>query len=372
MPERPVGGAFEGPRGTRPDEVDAMLATVNRIHRLEKGRPPSVAQDFPPIYAPENLDNVLIIKDGPTVVSSVGIWVNEVDLGAARLRVGGINCLATLPEYRRHGLGARIMEAAHERMRALGCHVGLLGTLIVNWYRRLGWEHAGVSRSYRFDRGNIGLLPPVAQGLEIRQRGPEAAEAALSLRKADRLGGVRSAAVFRSWLSARGNPPLVFAERGGTPIAYILPRGRTIIEWAGPGETVAALTRRWYEQTDDPTASTSAREGGQPVLQDQLTFVAPGGGHAVLELLDRLRIPYSIGYAGMLYLLRPGEILAAFGLADVRVREVGEGFALERNRERVLLTRCLATKHFFGPERVCDFAEDIIPLPFWQWPLEHV
>ena len=150
---------LEGPRPVRIGELDRTVERVDYVHRIRFGRPPSMAKDYPHVYGPDNAQNVLIIVDGEKVVCSTGLWCNEVQLGEVRLRVGGINSLSTLPEYRKRGLGTAVMEAAHDRMRELGCHVGLLRTSVPNWYRKLGWENGGSERKYFCDQGNLALLP---------------------------------------------------------------------------------------------------------------------------------------------------------------------------------------------------------------------
>ena len=50
-----------------------------------------LADDYPHVYDPANIGNVLIVRDEGRVVCSVGVWINEVEMGPVRLRVGGIN-----------------------------------------------------------------------------------------------------------------------------------------------------------------------------------------------------------------------------------------------------------------------------------------
>jgi len=375
MTEQPrdASAPLDGPRAARPDEREQLLSLLNEIHRAGKGLPPSIATDWPHIYDPDNLDNVLVVSDGEAIIASVGLWVNDVALGSVRLRVGGINCLATRPEYRRRGLGAGVMQAAHARMAELGCHVGLLGTAITEWYRRLGWELAGRARSYRLDRGNIGLLPPLPEGTELRVAGEDALPEVIRLHHGDRLGGLRWKETFARIYRARGAPDVVLAWRKGTAHAYLLARRGSVIEWGGQAEAVASLLRAWFERCDDPSASTSLRDASfRAVHRPELTLTAPGGGHGLLALLDRLGIPYSTSYTGMLYVADPRGILDAFGLEEVAVAAEGERFTLTRGKDSVTLDRRALAKLLFGPERVSSFAAEVLPLPFWQWPLEHV
>ncbi|GAG14239.1 unnamed protein product, partial [marine sediment metagenome] len=181
----------------------AILASANLVMRGGKGLAPTLAADYPHIYNDENAGNIMITTAGGRVASMVAIWPNEVRLGPVALRIGGINCLLTLPEFRRHALGAGVMRAAHEHMRALGCQIGLLRTKITNWYRALGWELAGEESTWHFDSVNIDLLPALPANVALRPAEEDGVDDVIRLRHSDRLGGVREPDTFRRILIAR-------------------------------------------------------------------------------------------------------------------------------------------------------------------------
>lgn len=129
--------------------------------------------------------------------------------------------------------------------------------------------------------------------------------------------------------------------------------------------------------------SARLRVGGRrkqlpPGSQDQvanspeLTLVTPVRGHPFIDLLRPLRVPCEEDYWGMLYIIDPGSILEAFGLTDIAVTEKNGQFTLTRDDESVSVSRQELAKFLFGSERISDFAEDILPLLFWEWPMEHV
>jgi hypothetical protein len=318
------------------------------------------------------------------------VWASETRVDNARLRVGGINCVGTLQEYRRHGLGSQVMEAAQAKMRDLGCHVGLLVTGITNWYRKLGWEEAGGVRSYRLNRGNIRLLPPLSTGVSYRfaEAGDEEAAAeVVRLRNQDLLGATRSVASFRQLHAARKSPQILLAEAEGVAISYLLVRENFVMEWGGNAQSVAGLVRSYFETLDDPALSTSQRNSAAgPVALQNLTLPTPISffsskharkkvhpwQHPLVTLLDAVCIPYATEYLGMMYVVDPRPILDAYGLSAVEVETEGDEFILRYGDERVKLTRNQLAKLFFGPERISNFAADLFPLPFWQWILEKV
>ena len=375
----PARSNFDGPRSARPEEIKATVALLDSTHRASRGEPPSIAADWPHIYNEANAQNIIIMKDGDRSICSTGIWINDVQLGDTRLRVGGIHCVATVPDLRKHGLGKIMMDAAHQRMKEAGCHVGLLGTPIVRWYRRLGWEKSGCAISYRFTQSNIGLLPALPPDTTMRVAGlpavvgDEVIEALIQIRNADKLGGIRTPDLLRVLLQARGKPKIVVAERGAEPVAYLLADGRSIWEWGGPANVVAGLIRAWYESCETPDLSTSLRNPDwTAVIQDEMSLTAPCWGHPLLRRLEQQRFPFTIGYLGMMIVLDPRGTLDAFGLGDIAVAPQGDQFVLSRGDKKCSVTQSQLATLFFGPERLTDFGEDAFPLPFWQWGIEHV
>lgn len=268
------------------------------------------------------------------------------------------------------------MQAAQARMADLGCHIGLLSTDIANWYRRFGWERAGVTHTYRFDRASIDLLPPLSDTVSWRVAGDEAVSDLCNLRNADGLGAMRAPALLRTFL-ARRPTRIVVAERDGKPSAYVLVRDEQIIDWAGNAEDIAGLIRVSYGLLDNPPVSTSERSPeGQALGSRQLPVTTPAGGHPLIDLFTQMRVPVNVDYLGMIYLVAPDEILRAFGHEDIQIHSQVHGeqetFTLTVGEESTTLTRSQLTKLFFGPECVSRFGEEVFPFPFWQWRLERV
>ena len=62
-----------------------------------------------------------------------------VRIGRARVNMVGVCEVVTHPEYRRRGLGHRVLRAAIEWMRAEGRHVAILYTDVPEFYAGVGW-----------------------------------------------------------------------------------------------------------------------------------------------------------------------------------------------------------------------------------------
>ena len=373
---------FDGPRRARPEDLKSILDLANEVMRRGQGMEPTIAIDYPFIYNQENAENIVIIKDGDCVVSSAALWMNTIEAGNGRFRAGGINCVATLPGYRGYGLATRILRAAVEYMAEIGCHVGRLRTNIGDWYHRLGWEDAGSQCIYHLNHSNIVLLPDLPGELNVTdgtEFDKETIAAIVRLRRDDQLGGGRTPGIMRALLEARGDPDLkgtrqyAIAWRDGTPVAYCIESGEGIIEWGGPADLVSGLVREWFGRRIGERGGKLPPGHQEKVAPSrELTLVAPETGHPFVDFLRALSIPVSRDYWGMLYIIDPRGLLDGFGLEDVAVNETDGIFTLTRGRESVIVSRQELTKLLFGPERINDFARDVLPLLFWEWPLEHV
>jgi GNAT superfamily N-acetyltransferase len=382
---------FDGPRPARVEEQEELITMINLVFRSLVGRELTIGLDWPHVYAPQNLANVTVISDHTNedgsrnergkLVASTGVWACDVVIGAVKLRVGGINCVTCLPEYRRHGLGSQVMLSAHQIMSDLGCQVGLLGAAYTNWYRRLEWEEAGAMRSYRFNRGNIALLPPLASGVQMRFTTIEdeaALAQALALYQEARLGATRTLAAFHQLATAKRAERLVLAESttGESAAAgYLLLRDHIVQEWAGAAATVAGLVRATFEALDDPNANTTPAGPEFNSVHNplrNLTVETPGLPHPLPQLFDGLRIPNNAGNLGMLYLVDPQGVLDAYGLASLQLRQEGDRFVIDDGSMTLDCDRRQLTKLFFGPEKFSAIAGDRFPLPFWQWTMEKV
>ena len=373
---------FEGPRRAEPDELDSILVLGNEVMRLGQARKPTIATDYSFVYNRKNAENITIVKDGDRVVSMAGMWPNTVEAGRARLRAGGINCLATLPGYRGYRLATKVMQAAIDHMINQGCHVGRLTTDINDWYHRLGWQDAGSLCTYRINHSNVVLLPVLPDDVIVTDGttfNDEIVAAIVCLRQADQLGGGRTEEIMRELLAAdndseiMGNPRYVLARQDETPVAYCLDTNHGIVEWGGPVDLVAGLIREWFGKRIGNRGGRLQPGSKEKVAASQeLTLVAPASGHPFAELLRSLSLPCSTGYWGMLYVIDPRGILDAFGLTDIDVTEANGQFTLTRGSESVDVSRQELAKLLFGPERISDFASDVLPVGFWEWPIEHV
>ena len=330
---------------------------------------PTIGFDYPHVYATTNLDNVRVFIHRGRVVSSVGIYSNTVRTPRGDVSVGGISTLATHPDYRRYGLGTKVMEDAQRKMAADGRHIGLLTTRIQDFYRKLGWESAGRERTFTFDRGNADILHSDGD-LEITEDWYPLAETLSDLHLRQPVTSLRDPATFR-FLMERKARRMFVGLRNGEAVAYAAVRGTSVIEYAGELDDVRAVLRSVFGHLDDPDVATSERPAGKRATVE-MQVVTPDAEDGLPGFLMARGVPRSLSYPGMIRVLDPVGLLETLGLDGIGVETSGDGWKLTWDREeRVLSSRDLA-RLIFGPERPVESGPGRLPVAFYQWTADRV
>ena len=364
----------DGPRPVGVDERDELIVNLNWVMREEVGNAPTYHLDWPHVLAPENLGNINRVKVDGKIVSSTGLWPHENAIGAARIRVGGVNGVATHTEYRRHGFATTLLQASIARMKELDCHISLLSTGVPSWYRKSGWEYAGTRRVYRFDRGSWPLLPEDSSVTVRAAAGGDFVRLA-EIHNARRFGAIRTADLMRTSFGRRERPTWV-GLRDGRIEGYVWGEVANLREYGGSAEVVLPMLRHLYAQADDPSIKTSTQSVAERQRQQKPTlhseFAAPDYSDAVTDALDEIGAMYTRAYCDMIRLENIRGLLDGYGVYDVQVDDRGDSVEFRRGNEHVTLSRTQASKLLFGPERPSRFASDVLPLRFHEWPADLV
>lgn len=118
-PERITFGIFEGDRAALYDAVAQVDEEWVQWYK----------EDSCPAYC---------AFDGDKVVSFCLLD----DFGSYEgLRVGGPGCVGTVPQYRKQGIGLRMVQLATKELKRLGYDLSYIHyTAVGHWYARLGYE----------------------------------------------------------------------------------------------------------------------------------------------------------------------------------------------------------------------------------------
>ena len=258
---------LDGPRACHPHELPGMLDLANLVMRtLEtpKGRPPThpsigVRLSSRLSSGQPGKHQDLCASGDASSVALESTRRSSAPL-AARYRSEASAAWRPHPDYRGLGLATQVMQDAHERMRSNRHHIGLLSTLIDDFYRKLGWETAGRQRFFTFDRGNIQFLPGGAD-LELTEDWRPWIRELNALHLQQPIVAPRSDGRFRL-LMERKAARIFVGIRNGEVAAYACVGDQTVREYGGELEDAGALLKAVFSELDDPETSTTERAPG--------------------------------------------------------------------------------------------------------------
>ena len=113
---------YEGPRGTRKEELPALGALVGECF---PGPPFNLNSGFR-LFAEENAENLRIMLHQGRPVSHAGLVYFDLSILGCEVKVGCIGCVCTHPDYRNQGLAGRLLQDAWEKLRRDGIDFALI------------------------------------------------------------------------------------------------------------------------------------------------------------------------------------------------------------------------------------------------------
>lgn len=171
--------AFHGPTTPTPDQVGDVAALANRVFRPD-GRGDMGAQ-YPLLFDPERTEQMRIYTRDVTVVSHVGVRVDQVLLCGATVRMACIGAVCTDVDARGHGLAGALFQDAVRYALDLGATVMLISG-DRSLYRRAGAYPAGRFVHAKLECGSLGEL---VGDIALQRVSAEDAQEALRLFEAE-------------------------------------------------------------------------------------------------------------------------------------------------------------------------------------------
>ena len=128
---------------TRPeeDEIDALTAIQRQsLHRS------FIRDDW--AYK-LGVNRLWVVRDGGEIAGVTGVLDMGQWFGGRSVPMGGVTAVGVAPEYRGRGTASVLMRRALEELYAQGVPLSTLYASTVNFYRKLGYELAGVKMVYQ-------------------------------------------------------------------------------------------------------------------------------------------------------------------------------------------------------------------------------
>lgn len=126
-------------RAAAPDDLERVLAPLDREFVFGKGRRISLARRFPTVYCADNAENIFLAEQENEVLSALACKRLNLQCAGRRRRGAMIGTVYTVPQRRGEGLASRLLERAAASLRDAGCEFAVLWTAKPAFYAHLGW-----------------------------------------------------------------------------------------------------------------------------------------------------------------------------------------------------------------------------------------
>jgi len=357
---------LDGPRGCQRHEFGELLDFVNFVFRSDQGRRPSMGGDYPHLYNEANCENFRRIRHRGRIVSCVNIYSARIQWGDAVLKIGAVGGVATDPKYRHGGLAGLNLSDALDHMARNGFDLSILWTGLGDYYRKWGWEDAGVMYLFDMSRTTLRYLPHAPSGeLLDDPTDDRVLDAVYTLHAAEKRGIVRDRALTALMISDRPDYRVKVLYVDGKPHAYTVYSVRKRLEiedYGGDPVGVLGLIR------------VLCGEHGLSGAE----MLAPAEEAGVVPHLRNAGFPARIRSQGMFAVLNPANIVKQYGIDDLTIERSHagdgdlDGWRVTYNGQSHTYRPLDFVKLLFGPERPGGIDHPKLPLPIHYGALDHM
>ena len=230
------------------------------------------------------LESFRVVRAGDQVAAGMGMLRMGQWFGGRSVPMSGIIGVVVAPEYRGTGVASYMMRSAMEEMRADGVALSSLYASTQTIYRKMGYEQAGHSISYRFP---VSSLPTREQRLVVRAATPEDESEMHRLyteRARQTNGTLDRHPVLWEW-KLRERPPVsaYIVERDGVAEGYVVYNQRR--RPSDPGKVIKI--RDLVAATPDAGRQLLSFLGGHRRVADHLEWEGPAADPLLLLVTEQ-------------------------------------------------------------------------------------
>jgi hypothetical protein len=118
---------------------------INIVFR--EGKPPTMGEQYPHLFTPDNFHNLRVISEDGKIVSHVGTTIRNALILGCHLRVGNIGAVGTYKEYRKRGFASACFDDACANALAQRVDFFLISG-DRSLYRRAGCRRVGLDYEF--------------------------------------------------------------------------------------------------------------------------------------------------------------------------------------------------------------------------------
>lgn len=194
------------------------------------------------------------VREDGKIVALLGVYPLPVNVGGQELLFATVGNVATLPEARGKGYMKMLMDEALKEVERLGIDCARLGGLRSR-YNRFGFDHAGVSYTFKLTRRNVSENPP-KQAFTFRLIGRDDTEGVAFARSCQQRSGIHAIRKTHTdfYMSTRAweHQPYLALNADGQPVGYLaVSQDNASIAEQGvaPGVSMIDMLAAWLAQT---------------------------------------------------------------------------------------------------------------------------
>jgi predicted acetyltransferase len=130
-------------RAATREELEQVVAVRGRAFKISRSQWPS-----PNAISDAELERIRIVVVDGKVVSCLTIIPADIQIGSARVAMGGIGNVSTLPEAQNRGYATALIKDTLQVLRAWGLCTSVLFPFSFSFYRKFGYELGGNQCQY--------------------------------------------------------------------------------------------------------------------------------------------------------------------------------------------------------------------------------
>ena len=363
---------MQGPRSPGAHEFSTVVDFLNQNLRENNSWP--ITSEYPTSLASNNIHNMSIITEDEKIVSHAVLKPLIIKTPVCILKVGAIGSVVTDPEHRQKGHSSRNIENCLALAQRQECDLVILWTDKFDFYKKFGFELAGIEQTYVLERQNE-IANKNLKFVSDKKVDPAAL---LKLHSSHTVHSVRTVEDIRQFMKIPNSRLYTAWNENNTLVAYAVEgKGADLTnyvhEWAGNVDSLLDLFSYMQKQKKEP-----------------LTVMVPAHSVNMRKRLEALCSTSHQGFLGMIKILNYDTILNKVKKAfraegfeqivfEMQNNDVIFGFGtdLYTIKNPVDLTRLLfgplkpADLEFMKPETQQKLAV-LLPLPLWVWGWDSI
>ncbi len=363
---------MQGPRSPADHEFSEVVEFLNQNLRLSNTWP--ISSEYPTALSANNIHNMSIITEDEKIVSHAVMKPMIIKTPFCIFKIAGIGSVVTDPNHRQKGLSTKNIENCMSLAKEQDCDMVILWTDQFDFYRRFGFELAGIEQTYILEN-KIEIKNKKLKFLSDAKVDPEAI---LKLYSQHTVHSVRTTEDIRHFLKIPNSQLFTAWNEYNQLVAYaVIGKGvdltNYVHEWAGSVESLMDLFSFMQQKHNQP-----------------LTIMVPAHSVNLKKQLESVTTASHLGFLGMIKFINLENVLN-----KVKKAFRAEGFeqiVLEKQQDQIVfgfgtdlytikkesdLTRLLfgplkpTDLDFMKPETQAKFAT-LLPLPLWVWGWDSI